>query len=137
MLSGHVVTVQAGGADKCVDIFKLLDQVFAVTLGETSGDDNFFDLPLFFEFDQLEDCIDRFFAGIFNERTRVNDSDIGVFDVDDAVAVLLEASQDHLGIDEIAGAAQIDHAHFLAVGCLMVLKLFSGADDLAVIFITS
>ena len=60
-------------ADDRIDFFKFPGQLLAVTLGQTTGDNDALELPLFLERDQIQNSIDGFLFRLLNESARVND----------------------------------------------------------------
>jgi hypothetical protein len=61
----------------------------------------------------FEDGVDRFLFGLIDEAARVDDQHIGLFRLARQVEIILRRTTQHdLGVDQVFGAAEADHADF-------------------------
>ena len=71
---------------------------------------------------RVEDGVDRLFLRRIDERAGVDDKHVGIFGVRrDLHAVLQDAAEHDLGIDEVLRAAEADHAR-------LSVRLLPGRD---------
>ncbi len=105
---------QLAGAHNGVDFRNVFANLVAEALDEASGDDEFLRLASGLVRGHLEDGIDRFLLGAFDERAGVDDDHVGVFGAaGEFGAGAGEQAHHDFAVDEVFGAAQADEAHLL------------------------
>src|SRR5205085_11374189 len=99
--------LETGGAKDRIDLRHLLEDLGAVTLGETAGDDQGAAATVALQLRQLQDRVDRLLARAIDERARVDDHALGVFDsLDERMAGRGETAEHQLRIDLILRTAE-------------------------------
>jgi len=83
----------------------------AIAFDEAADDDEFLGAARGFVAGHLKDGRDRLLLGNVNERTGVDDQDIGIFGAcGEASAGAVEEAHHDLGVDEVFGTAERDEA---------------------------
>ena len=101
-----------GQAEHRVEFLDVLAQVVAVALGQAADGDDALQVAFFLQARDRQDGVDRLLLGGLDEAAGVDDDDVGVGGfLDHHQAFFDDVAEQHLGVDEVAGAAQADHRH--------------------------
>ena len=107
----HNVPVVAD-ADDSICLCEQLRRLFFIALGETSGEDDLFQRAVFFQRTQFQDGLNGFFFGGLNESAGVDNGNFRLAGLcHKLIAVRTQLCQHTLGIYQILGTSQRDHAH--------------------------
>ncbi len=98
-------------ADEAVDLGDLPGELIAEAVHHAAGHQHPLD-PLPLAADHLQDGVDRLLLGLLDEGAGVDHHRIRPVEVvDHLIAPAPQLSEHDLGVDEVLGAAQADHAH--------------------------
>jgi hypothetical protein len=101
----------------------VLADLIAESLDETSGDDQLLRLACGLVPGHFKDGVDRFLLGTLDERTGVDDDDVGIFGAAGQFGASAGEQAHHdLAVDKVLGAAEAHEANFLSAFGLLILS---------------
>src|ERR1043166_100914 len=106
--------VDLTGADEGVNLRHLSFQFIAISLNQTTGNNQPPGLSFCFQARCFENCFNRFLLGRLNKTTCVNHNGIGLLSVRrDLIAFLLQLSHHHFAVYQILGTTQTNESNLL------------------------